>query len=106
MADYRIQMPERAAPGELIEIRTLIAHPMDNGHIYDANGRLIPRKIINTFFVTYNGNEVFRANMHPAQAANPFFQFFAVATETGTFEFTWIDDDGSIYSGTQDIIVE
>jgi len=106
MADYRINMPETVAPGELIEIRTLISHPMDNGHMYDANGQLIPRKIINTFYVTYNGTEVFRANMHPAQAANPFFHFFALARESGTFEFTWIDDDGTVYSGTQDITVE
>ena len=106
MADYRINMPATAAPGEIIEIRTLILHPMDNGHMYDANGRQIPRKIINTFFVTYNGVEVFRANMHPAQSANPFVQFNTVAVETGTLEFTWIDDDGSVYSGTQAITVE
>lgn len=106
MADYRINMPERAAPGEIIEIRTLISHPMDNGYNYDRNGQIIPRKIINTFYATYNGVEIFRANMHPAQAANPFLQFHTIATESGTIEFTWIDDDGSIYSGSQDLIVE
>jgi sulfur-oxidizing protein SoxZ len=105
MADYRINMAERATPGEIIQIRTLISHPMDNGHIYDANGRLIPRKIINTFYVTYNGIEVFRANMQPAQAANPFIEFHTVALESGTLEFTWVDDDGSIYSGSQEIVV-
>lgn len=99
-------MPERATRNEVIEIRTLISHPMENGYQYDGNGRLIPRKIINTFFVTYNGVEVFRANMHPAQAANPFFQFHTVAVESGTLEFTWIDDDGSVYSGTQSILVD
>jgi sulfur-oxidizing protein SoxZ len=106
MAEYRINMPETAAPGEIIEIRTLILHPMDNGHMYDANGQLILRKIINTFFVTYNGIEVFRANMHPAQSANPFVQFSTVAVETGLLEFTWIDDDGSEYSGKEAITVE
>jgi sulfur-oxidizing protein SoxZ len=105
MADYRINMAEQATPGEIIQIRTLISHPMDNGHIYDANGRLIPRKIINTFYVTYNGIEVFRANMQPAQAANPFIEFHTVALESGTLEFTWVDDDGSIYSGSQEIVV-
>jgi sulfur-oxidizing protein SoxZ len=104
-ADYRINMPSQAEPGEIIEIRTLISHPMDNGYQYDATGPLIPRKIINTFYVTYNGVEVFHANMHPAQAANPFFQFYTVAVESGVLEFTWIDDDGSIYGGTQEITV-
>lgn len=105
MADYRINMPEQAQRGEIIEIRTLISHPMDNGYNYDANGHLIPRKIINTFIVTYNGVEVFRANMHPAQAANPFFQFYTVAVESGVLVFTWIDDDGTIYNGSQAITV-
>lgn len=105
MADFRINMPASAALGEIIEIRTLISHPMDNGHMYDANGQLIPRKIINTFYVTYNGVEVFRANMHPAQAANPFFQFYTVAVESGVLVFTWIDDDGTIYNGSQAITV-
>ena len=105
MADFRINMPNAALPGEVVAIRTLISHPMDNGHMYDANGRIIPRKIINTFFVTYNDVEIFRANMHPAQAANPFVQFHTVAVESGTLEFTWIDDDGSVYSGTHDIVV-
>lgn len=105
MAEYRIAMPERAAPGEIILIRTLIAHPMDNGYQVDANGERIPRKIINTFYVTYNGVEVFRANLHPAQAANPFIQFHTVAVASGTIEFTWIDDDGSVYAGSQAITV-
>ncbi|MHA1559605.1 MAG: thiosulfate oxidation carrier complex protein SoxZ [Alphaproteobacteria bacterium] len=106
MADYRINMPERASPGEIIEIRTLISHAMHNGYTADDTGHRVPRQIINTFYVTYNGVEVFRANMHPAQAANPFLQFYTVAVESGTLEFTWIDDDGSVYSGAQDIIVE
>lgn len=105
MADYRINMPETAARGETIEIRTLISHPMDNGYSFDAQGARIPRKIINTFYVMYNGVEVFRANMHPAQAANPFLQFHTVALESGLLEFIWLDDDGTIYTGSQSITV-
>lgn len=105
MANFRLAVPERAKRGEVVQIRTLIAHQMDNGYQYDANGFRIPRKILNTFFVTYNGVEVFRANMHPAQAANPFFEFYTIATESGELVFTWIDDDGTVITGTKSIAV-
>ncbi len=40
----------------------------------------IPRDIVRLFVCTYNGAEVFRAELHPAIAANPFIVFSTVAT--------------------------
>lgn len=105
MAAPRISVPETAGKGEIIEIRTLISHPMDNGYSYDLAGDLVPRHIIHTFFVTYNGVEVFRANMQPAQAANPYLTFHTRAVESGTLEFTWLDDKGNVYTGAKNITV-
>ena len=106
MAAPRIAVPATAAKGEVIKIRTLIAHPMDNGHRYDLGGKLIPRHIIHTYFVTYNGVEIFRASLQPAQSTNPYFVFHTIAMESGELEFTWLDDDGSVYKGTREIIVK
>ena len=39
------------------------------------DGAAIPRDIINRFVCTYNGEEVFRAELFPAIAANPFIAF-------------------------------
>ena len=41
-------------------------------------GQAIPRDIINSFVCTYNGEEVLRADLFPAIAANPFLSFFVV----------------------------
>jgi len=101
----RISVPETAKKGEVIEIRTLINHVMNNGYNYDREGNVIPRWIINTFFVTYNGVEVFRSNMQPGTAENPYLQFYTVATEAGTLEFTWLDDNGDVYKGSREIKV-
>ena len=106
MATARIAVPPTATKGEVIEIKTLISHPMDNGHRYDLTGKIIPRHIIHTFFVTYNGREIFRANLQPAQATNPYFVFHTTAIESGDFHFTWLDDDGSVYTGTKSITVQ
>ncbi|MBT3396672.1 MAG: thiosulfate oxidation carrier complex protein SoxZ [Alphaproteobacteria bacterium] len=106
MATIRISIPETAAKDEIVEIRTLISHPMDNGYNVDARGQRIPRHILHTFIVTYNGVEVFHANLHPAQSTNPYMVFHTVAVETGTLEFTWLDDDGSVFSDTRTITVQ
>ena len=41
----RISVPATATKGEVIEIRTLVSHPMNNGYTYDRNGATIPRHI-------------------------------------------------------------
>ncbi len=106
MATVRIAIPETANKGDIIEIRTLISHPMDNGYQVDDFGQRIPRHIIYSFSVTYNNTVVFQANLHPAQSTNPYLVFHTVAVETGTLEFTWLDDDGSVYTESRHITVQ
>ena len=106
MARVLINLPQRAKRGEIIEIKTLIAHPMETGYRLDNKGAAIPRDIISRFTCTYNGDEVFRAELFPAISANPFIAFSTVATETGELVFTWIDDNGQIQSEIRQITVE
>jgi len=42
----------------------------------------------------YNGEEIFRADLFPATAANPFISFYTRATESGTIVFEWTGDNG------------
>jgi len=90
----RISMPAQARRGEVIEIRTIVGHTMETGFRRTERGALIPRNIIQLFVCTYNGVEVFRAELHPAIAANPYLAFCTVATESGTLEFRWSGDQG------------
>src|SRR5919201_48418 len=94
MASALINVPPRARRGEIIEIKTLISHVMETGFRRTQLGAVIPRDIIRRFVCTYNGAEVFRADLHPAIAANPFIVFTTIATETGTLEFRWTGDNG------------
>ena len=103
----RVKVPKKAAKGEIIEIKTLISHIMETGLRKDKKtGEIIPQKIINKFVATYNGEEIFSADWHTSISANPYMAFYTVATESGTLEFTWTDDDGSVYSKTAKITVE
>jgi sulfur-oxidizing protein SoxZ len=96
----RVRVPAEAKAGELIEIKTLISHDMESGQRKDPSGNPIPRKIINAFVVKFDGKDVFSADWYPAVSANPYQSFFFKATKSGTFEFTWTDDDGSKYTAT------
>jgi sulfur-oxidizing protein SoxZ len=106
MARVLINLPSRAKRGEVIEIKTLIAHPMETGYRLDSTGAAIPRDIINRFVCTYNGEEVFGAELFPAIAANPFIAFSTVATESGELTFSWTDDHGQSWIEVRQITVE
>src|SRR5688572_23968196 len=94
MARALINLPETARPGEVVEIKTLIQHPMETGYRFGPNGRRLPRDIIRRFTCAYDGEVVFSAELHPAIAANPFITFTTVATVTGTLTLTWEGDNG------------
>ena len=102
----RVKAPKTATKGELIEIKTLISHPMESGQRKDKDGNPIPRRIINKFTCTFNGAEVFSVDLAPGVSANPYISFNMRAAESGEFEFTWTDDDGSVYSKKSPLTVE
>jgi sulfur-oxidizing protein SoxZ len=89
-----INVPKTARRGDVIEIKTLISHVMETGYRHSNTGENIPRDIITSFSCKFNGEEIFAATLYPAIAANPFVTFFATATESGTFAFHWIGDNG------------
>jgi len=101
----RVKVPKAAKAGEVITLKTLINHTMESGQRKDKKGNPIPRKIINKFTCEFNGQPVFSCDLEPAISANPYFEFNAKLTESGTFKFTWVDDDGSVYSTEQKIEV-
>jgi sulfur-oxidizing protein SoxZ len=106
MARALINVPAKAKKGEVIAIKALISHEMETGFRFDNVGKQIPRDIITTFVCTYNGAEIFRADFHPAIAANPFIAFHTVATDSGKIEFKWTGDNGFAATETATIAVE
>ena len=106
MASALINVPKSAKRGDIIEIKTLMSHIMETGYRRTAEGELVPRNIITSLACRYNGVEIFRADLFPAIAANPFITFFTVATESGKFEFEWVGDSGFSETASASITVE
>jgi sulfur-oxidizing protein SoxZ len=101
----RVRLPATAKPGELIEIKTLIAHDMESGQRKGADGKVIPQKIIRLFEARFNDKPVFVAEWHPSISANPYQSFFYRAQESGSFAFAWTDEDGSVYRAAAKLTV-
>jgi sulfur-oxidizing protein SoxZ len=94
MARAIVNVPPSPRRGEVIEIRTLIAHPMETGYRAGADGQRVPRDLIRHFTCRYNGEVVFAAELFPATAANPYLTFHTIAQDSGTLALTWEGDLG------------
>jgi sulfur-oxidizing protein SoxZ len=101
----RLRVPPTAKRGEVIEVKTLITHPMENGQRKDADGKLIPRLIVNSLKVAYNDKPVMSVKLEPAIAANPYLAFFVRVEESGTLKFTWTDDQNQSWTAESKIAV-
>lgn len=101
----RVKLPKKAKAGDIVQVKTLASHNMETGNRKDKKGNKIPRMILNKFTCIFGGKEVFSADMHPSVSANPYIAFFVTATESGTYEFTWTDDNGKSMSVSKDMSV-
>ena len=97
MARALVTMPKTAKRGEVIEIRTLIAHPMETGYRPGEDGAIVPRNLIRQLICHYDDVVVFSAELYPAVAANPLITFCTVAVAQMS--------DGTCWSHAVDVIV-
>jgi sulfur-oxidizing protein SoxZ len=101
----RVRVPNKAKKGEVIEVKTLITHPMESGQRKGADGKLVPRLIVSAFEATYNGKPVLSAKLEPAISANPYMSFWVRVEESGTLKLTWTDDEKQSWSAENKIEV-
>jgi Sulphur oxidation protein SoxZ. len=93
----RVKVPKEVSIDEIIEIKTLIRHPMHSGRMKENKGQIIPRQKINSFSAKFKGKEVFQKDLEPSISTNPFMVFQYKVKERGTFDFEWIDENGEKY---------
>lgn len=105
MARTLISAPATAKRGEVIEIRATIAHPMETGYRSGDDGKVVPRNILQRLSCRYNGELVFKAELFPAVAANPYIAFHTVAVESGSLMLTWEGDGGFLQTESVSIAV-
>lgn len=100
-----IKAPTTARRGEIIEISAIIGHPMESGFRAGADGKLVPRNIIQRVTCHYDGEQVFAAELSPAVSANPLVAFHIVAKASGTLRLRWDGDQGFHHEETMALTV-
>ncbi len=91
--DPRVAPPRSSSPGEPSEIRSLVTHPMETGLREGPDGEVLPRRMLDTLTVEYQGDTVLTVNMHTAVSENPYMRFFMAPEVPGEAIFRWTEED-------------
>ncbi len=93
-----VHLPPAPRRGEPVEVRLLLAHPMETGQRADSAGQRIPRDIVRRVECKLDGDYVFAADLRTGIAANPFIAFSLLAQADGQLVVTWSGDNGFAHS--------
>ncbi len=81
--------------GDVLDVRVLMAHPMETGQRKDAAGNVIPLHFIQTITAELNGKPVLQAETSQAVSRNPVFGFKVKGAKAGDkLTITWTDNKG------------
>ena len=91
----RLRIPARAKPGEVIELRMLIDHPMETGLRHDGSAAP-PRDLIERLEVRRDGALVFAADLGRGTSPNPYHVVFLRMERSAEITVSWTDARGRI----------
>ncbi len=82
--------------GDVVQIKSLMLHPMETGSRKDPDsGKIIPKHHITQLIFTNNGAQVMVANFSTAVSKNPYFSFSYKGGKAGdTLNVSWVDNLG------------
>jgi sulfur-oxidizing protein SoxZ len=104
LAQPRVRIPRQAKPGEVIEIRTLLEHPMESGIRAGREGAAA-RDMLTRLIVRRDGEVVFVAELGNGTSANPYHVFHLRMERTAELEFVWTDERGRSARATARVTV-
>ena len=104
MTPPRIRAPRTARLGEVVEIRTLVEHPMETGLRHEG-GRLVPRNLLAQLTVRMNGEVAMQVEFRNGSAANPYHVFFLRMERASDVEVSCVDQEGRTARSTVRIAV-
>lgn len=80
---------------EPLEVRWILAHPMESGTRVDNGGRRIARHLVQRVLLRLDEQLLFDVEPGPGMAANPYLAFWiTVPAQGGVVTVEWRDDQG------------
>jgi len=92
MIEIKLRIPDRAAVGEVIEVRTLALAPAIDEEVFGPDG--LPVRIFRAFRCTFEGREVLRADLQPGMARDLALTFPFRVPGSGTLTLVWVLESG------------
>lgn len=101
----RVRAPEPLGPGESGAVLTMIGHPMETGLRPGPDGTALPKRLIERFEASLDGEPVFAADLHRSVSADPFIRFQIAPPASGVLALSWREDTGHVVTAQADIAV-
>jgi sulfur-oxidizing protein SoxZ len=95
-----VHLPPAIRRGDVIEVRTTLAHAMETGYRRGSDGQMLARNIVRRIEAQLDGVLVFAADLHPAIAANPYIAFPLQVQHGGVLVIRWSGDLGYTHTET------
>ena len=95
MQQPRIALPRRVSMDQLVDIRTLINHPMETGLRRDAQDQLIEQNLVEHLQVSVDNTPLLQVDFFTGTAANPYVVFRWKAQSQTALHFEWQDQQGA-----------
>lgn len=103
----RLSFAGAIRPGNTIEARWIVGHPMETGFRLDDSGRRIERNVITQVRVLLAGKLILDIETGSGMSANPYLAFpVQVPADGGTLSVQWQDDAGRRGSVQQLLLIE
>ena len=106
IGDPKVKIPSGPVKaGDLVQVKTLINHPMESGLRKDDKGETVPAHFIEEVTVEYGGKTVIKGKWTGAISKNPYFAFTLKAAQSGPVKVTWKDSKGESFNASADLTV-
>ncbi|HEV7705150.1 MAG TPA: thiosulfate oxidation carrier complex protein SoxZ [Gemmatimonadaceae bacterium] len=99
----KVILPVKIVRNAVINVRTLLSHPMLTGMSRDQAGIPIPAYFVNEVEVTYGGERIAHFEWSSGISRDPFVGFSLRASKEAPLTVTWKDNKGGVYSSSADV---
>jgi len=101
-----MRLPREYKRGDVIEVKTMVFHPNDNGRRQDPEtGNYIAEWYIRSIQVFYGDEKVMSVQTSSAVSQNPYFTFQLKAERSAALRVEWEDSQGERYTHSLDVSV-
>ncbi len=95
MQNPRIALPRHIQPGQPLELRTLINHPMETGLRNATDGSIVPQNLISNLQLSINQQPALEVLFANGTSANPYVRLSLQPEQAADLTFRWQDQQGS-----------